>query len=59
MVLQKGNCAICRQSLDSWDADHILEWSLGGVTETPNLQLLCKPCHKTKTRSFLAKDNKT
>jgi len=58
-VLQDGACAKCGRELEEWEADHVVEWSIGGATETNNLQLLCKKCHKTKTRSFLEKGSKT
>ncbi len=58
-VMQECSCAHCGATLASWEADHIVEWSRGGGTTTNNLQLLCQTCHKTKTRSFLARDSKT
>jgi hypothetical protein len=35
-------------SLKDMDADHILAWSKGGVTEKSNCQLLCKPHNRSK-----------
>ena len=58
-ALQEGACAICDEELLEFEADHLVEWSVGGKTETNNLQLLCKKCHRAKTNSFLAKVNKT
>jgi len=57
-VLQDGKCAHCGHALLDFEADHIVEYSLGGKTETSNLELLCKACHKHKTRSFLARVRK-
>jgi len=58
-VLQDGKCAICGNDLDGkFEADHRREWANGGLTVTQNLQILCIPCHKIKTRSFLARGSK-
>jgi len=49
---RKGTCTSCSQKIDAgkaWDIDHILPLSLGGTNEPNNLQILCKPCHRSKT----------
>ena len=49
---RKGKCAGCTQKIDAgkvWDIDHILPLALGGTNEPNNLQVLCKPCHRSKT----------
>jgi hypothetical protein len=51
-----GNrCASCGVSGDApgvaFEMDHIVEWSRGGLTVDENLQPLCVPCHKRKTRA--------
>ncbi|WP_407047632.1 HNH endonuclease [Vibrio cholerae] len=33
------------------DVDHIINKACGGTDAESNLQSLCKPCHKEKTRS--------
>ena len=33
----------------AWDIDHIAPLALGGTNELKNLQILCKPCHRSKT----------
>lgn len=33
-----------------WEADHILEVVRGGTSDLANLQTLCVPCHKAKTK---------
>ena len=58
MIMQDFKCKGCGDDLNKYEADHIKEWSKGGKTETENLQLLCIPCHREKTRLFLEKDNK-
>ena len=50
-VTQDGDCAVCGSRLEQFEADHVVPWSLGGSTNTENLQLLCKPCHSAKTLS--------
>ena len=49
---RKGTCAACAQKIEAgkvWDIDHILPLALGGTNKPDNLQILCKPCHRTKT----------
>ena len=49
---RKGTCASCSQKIDAgkaWDIDHILPLALGGINDFENLQILCKPCHQSKT----------
>lgn len=49
-LLEQGNvCAICKQSKETYEGDHINEWSKGGKTIYENLQVLCKDCHYKKT----------
>ena len=50
-ITQDGVCAVCGGRLEQFEADHVIPWRLGGSTNTENLQLLCKPCHQTKTLS--------
>ncbi len=42
-------CRICGES--GSDIDHVLAVALGGQTEMGNLQLLCRSCHKEKSRT--------
>ncbi len=37
-----------------WEADHIIEVSNDGETSLDNMQTLCVPCHKAKTRKMHA-----
>ena len=49
---RKGTCASCSQKVDTgkaWDIDHVIPLALGGTNEPKNLQILCKPCHRSKT----------
>ena len=49
---RKGSCGSCYQKIDAvkaWDIDHIIPLALGGTNEAKNLQILCKPCHNSKT----------
>jgi len=49
---QKGTCQSCKltiQAGQAWDIDHILPIALGGTNEPENLQILCRPCHRSKT----------
>ena len=59
LAKQECKCAICGNELDGkYEADHRREWASGGSTELRNLQILCLPCHKIKTRLYLARGSK-
>ena len=48
----KGRCASCTLPIPpgkGWDIDHIIPLALGGSDTTDNMQILCRPCHGTKT----------
>lgn len=46
----EGRCAICTVGAKVGQYDHIIPLILGGGHRETNLQLLCVPCHKGKTR---------
>lgn len=51
---QGGCCAVCREELrgiSDFDLDHKCPLSRGGTNEVKNLQLLCVPCHRKKTKA--------
>lgn len=49
MEKQKGRCACCSDALTSTrELDHILPLILGGTNEDCNVQLLCRPCNRSK-----------
>lgn len=45
-----GRCRGCQQVLahDNFEIDHIVPLALGGPDTPANLQLMCKPCNRTK-----------
>ena len=52
-----GKCAHCTRSIDEKlrpAIDHIIAIINGGKNRESNLQLLCVPCHKTKTKADVA-----
>jgi 5-methylcytosine-specific restriction endonuclease McrA len=56
---QKNQCAIwnlriCKKTIDisNSEADHMMEYSNNGLTTINNGQMLCKPCHKEKTKEY-------
>lgn len=53
-------CAACRCKVSGADSDldHITPLAAGGTNDRGNLQLLCKPCHKKKTRQDAARGSK-
>ncbi len=48
---QKGVCPYCHNEFEMkhMHADHIKPWSMGGVTERGNLQMLCATCNTKKS----------
>ena len=51
-LIRKGLCAACTQKIEAgkaWDIDHILPLAMGGTNAPENLQVLCRPCHRSKT----------
>ena len=50
---QGGKCAGCSRkiTLKTGDGDHVYPFSAGGPTVIWNGQMLCKPCHKKKSKS--------
>jgi len=47
---QRGRCAnpTCRCKLTSFEIDHIVPVIRGGHSDPSNLQLLCRPCNRSK-----------
>jgi 5-methylcytosine-specific restriction protein A len=47
-----AHCANCPAVVlpSAVDVDHILPLSKGGTDTPGNVQVLCRPCHKAKTR---------
>ncbi|WP_280671836.1 HNH endonuclease signature motif containing protein [Kitasatospora sp. MAP12-44] len=45
-------CAVCPSHIlpSAADVDHIRPLALGGEDTAENVQILCRPCHKAKTR---------
>lgn len=59
LIKQKETCPICKRKFtefdsSSWEVDHILPRSKGGLDIYSNLQLLHKACHEAKTREDLS-----
>ena len=46
---QNEACAICKNSKEKYEGDHIIPWSKGGKTDYENLQVLCISCHHSKS----------
>ena len=49
---RKGICSDCNRKIEAgkaWDIDHILPLAMGGTNAPENLQILCRPCHRSKT----------
>ena len=46
----QGICQICREftTLDRYDCDHIVPYSLGGATTVDNGQCTCQTCNRSK-----------
>ena len=51
-ILKNGICNECGCNVgNSFDIDHITPLENGGKDNESNFQLLCKPCHKAKTKN--------
>ena len=47
----EGKCVVCKNArAKGYECDHVIPLILGGEHRESNLQLLCKPCHKAKSR---------
>lgn len=61
---QNGRCPLTGKDIpiieiydsSKWQADHILEHSLGGSTTVDNCQLVCAKAHSEKTAAFNSRD---
>ena len=56
MLRDRYTCRLCgqRRRARELDVDHIVEIALGGAAlQYSNLQTVCRPCHREKTRGFL------
>lgn len=45
---QQDKCALCNESVDKWEIDHIVPLANGGISIPGNLQVLCRPCNVGK-----------
>ena len=48
----RGRCEMCGTQLQpaEWECDHVVALKDGGTNELENLRVLCRPCHRAKTR---------
>ena len=56
MLRDRYTCRLCgtRRRARDLDVDHIVEIARGGAAlEYSNLQTVCRPCHRRKTRAFM------
>lgn len=55
-----GRCAKCKEKLGGrFVVDHVLPLELGGLDEVGNLEALCVPCDKLKTKGDRKRIDKT
>lgn len=53
LIEHKGNCAVCGFKTGGsagLEWDHVIPLEMGGDDTLENLQPLCRPCHRAKTR---------
>lgn len=49
LVKQDHKCAACADLfLENWDIDHIMPFRLRGPNKIENVQILCRPCNRSK-----------
>lgn len=56
-----GKCAHCQTKIQPgqrWDLDHARPLELMGADEPSNWQVLCAPCHRTKTADDVSRIRK-
>jgi len=61
-LIANGICNKCSVRIipgAEWDIDHIIPLILGGEHRESNFQVLCKFCHKEKTKNDVAEKTKS
>ena len=50
-----GICAMCKKEVveEDFEADHVIPWSKGGLTQIANGQILCSDCNKKKSGKLI------
>ena len=49
LILADGRCQKCNAVLgEDWEADHVVPFSKGGLTDVTNGQALCRSCNRKK-----------
>ena len=49
LILALGRCQKCNAVLgDDWEADHVVPFAHGGLTDITNGQALCRSCNRKK-----------
>ena len=49
-ALAGGKCELCGERLTAWECDHAVAWFYTETHDAENLQALCPPCHRLKTK---------
>ena len=51
---QGGACSHCGRygTMSTMEADHVVPYSKGGKTDYSNLQILCRPCNRSKGNRY-------
>lgn len=47
---QGGRCTLCQCEGGPWEYDHVIPLALGGQDIVENLEAVCQPCHRIKTK---------
>jgi hypothetical protein len=50
-----GGICQCCGSYENIEYDHIIPYSCGGISDTSNIQLLCRKCNRSKSNSCYCK----
>ena len=51
VAAQDNRCTLCACEGGPWEYDHVIPLALGGLDAVENLEAVCQPCHRIKTKA--------
>jgi 5-methylcytosine-specific restriction endonuclease McrA len=52
-----GRCAVCRETSPRLELDYVIPLRWGGTCDIANARMLCRPCHRAKTKAERERDS--